>query len=215
MKRQNRNNKNKKQQLIQHSAPMLQLSKQINLFSKQTSAMVNITLPGVIYGYSTSGLYTFTNNADVRYLAFSAVTGVTEFTNFAATYANYRIRSCSVIINPLYNNVGTSTGALQLPLLVMGCEPEDSNIGTNPVNADFIVRDRNHLFSSLSNVVKSVTFTFPSTGINTNMWYDTDNQPSRGLFYIGNNSTTNWFGGGNVLVFEYYINILVEFRNIK
>lgn len=209
-KRNNVKNRNKLR-----SAPSLQLSKQINLYNSQASAVVNITYPGLIYGYQTSGLYTFVNNSDVRYLAFSTITAAAEFTNFATSFSNYRIRSCSVIINPLANNISTSTGALNYPLLVFGADPQDTNISTNPTNSSFICRDQNHYFSSLSNVVKSVTFTFPGTGTGTNIWKDTDNQPDRGLFYIGNNSTVNWFGGGNVPVFEYVLNLLIEFRGTK
>lgn len=208
-----RNNANNRQKL--RNAPMLQLTKNINLYSKQASAVVNITYPGLIYGYQTSGLYTFTNNADVRYLSFGTITAAAEFTNFATSFASYRIRGCSVIINPLAISVSTSTGSLNRPILVFGADPQDTNISTNPTNSAFIVRDQNHLFSPNSNVVKSVTFTFPGVGTGTNIWKDTDNQPDRGVFYIGCNDTTNWFGGGNVPVFEYYINLLIEFRATK
>lgn len=210
-----RNTNNNRSKL--RNAPMLQLTKSINLYSKQASAIVNITYPGIIYGYTTSGLYTFTNNSDVRYLAFGTITAAAEFTNFASSFASYRIRSCSVIINPLANNVTTTLGssASQLPLLVFGADPQDLNINTNPTNSAFIVRDQNHLFSSTSNQVKSVTFTFPGVGTGTNIWKDTDTQPDRGVFYIGNNDTINWFGAGNIPVFEYYLNLLIEFRATK
>lgn len=208
-----RNNKNNRTKL--RNAPMLQLSKNMNLYNKQASAFVNITYPGLIYGYSVSGLYTFTNNADVRYLSFSTITAAAEFTNFATSFANYRIKSCSVIINPLATNVSTSTGTLDRPLLVFGADPQDTNVSTNPTNSSFICRDQNHLFNANANVVKSVTFSFPGIGTGTNIWKDTDQQPDRGVFYIGNNSTTNWFGGGNVVIFEYYINLLIEFRATK
>lgn len=211
LKRSNKQNK----RVTLRNAPSMQLSKQINLYNQQATAFVNITYPGLIYGYSVSGLYTFTNNADVRYLAYGTITAATEFTNFAASFANYRIKSCSVIVNPLSNNVRTSTGVLDLPLLVFGSDPQDLNISTNPTNAGFILRDQNHLFSTTSNLVKSVTFTFPGVGTATNIWKDTDTQPDRGLFYIGNNATINWFGGGNVPVFEYYINLLIEFKGTK
>ncbi len=217
MKRQtNKRRNNNKNRIALRSAPVMQLSKQLNLYGpKSATAMVNITYPGLIYGYSVSGLYTFTNNADVRYLAFSTITAAAEFTNFATSFANYRIRSCSVIINPLYRNVGTSTGTLQLPLLVLGCDPQESNLSTNPTNSAFILRDQNHLFSSQNNVVKSVTFTFPGVGTGTNIWRDTDTQPDRGVFYVGCNATNNWFSGGNVPVFEYYMNLLIEFKGTK
>lgn len=193
------------------TAPSMQLSRNINLYSNRASAAVNISFPGIIYGYTTSGLYTFTNNADVRYLSFNAICSATEFTNFASAYMNYKIQSCSVIINPLSVNTGTTL----YPLLSLSCEPEDSSISTNPTNSDMILRDQNHLFNAQANTIKSVTFTFPSVGVNTNIWQDTTNLPSKGIFTIGNNSTTNWFGGGNVAVFEYMISLLVVFNGAK
>jgi len=197
------------------SAPIMQLSKNVDLYSRQASAVVNITYPGIIHGNSVTGLYTFANAVDTRVLSFSQIAAAAEFTQFASSFSNYRVKSCSVIINPLFNNIGTSTGNLSLPLLVFGCDPQDPNIGTNPTNNTFILRDQNHLFNSSANLVKSVTFNFPGTGTGTNIWKDTDSPPDRGVFYIGNNSTINWFTAGNVPVFEYYINLLIEFRGTK
>lgn len=196
------------------NAPIMQLSKQLNLYDKQTSAIVNITYPGYIYAYSTSGKYTFTNNSDVRYLAFASVQSAVEFTNFATVYNNYKIRSASVIINPLSVNTSLSSGKYPLPLLLFGADPQDPNTSSNPTNSTFIIRDNNHIFSPSSNVVKSVTFTFPGTGVGTNIWKDTDSLSDRGLFYIGNNDALNFFSD-NFPVFEYYINLLIEFRGAK
>lgn len=205
----NKNKNNKRNQM--RALPFQQLKRHVNLFNKSTSLMVNISYPGIIYGYSVSGLYTFTNNSDVRYLAFGTICSAVEFTDFAGSFMNYRIRSCSAIINPLSVNTGT----LQLPMLVLSANPENTNVSTNPTNSALIVQDKTHLFNPQSNIIKSVNFTFPSTGLNTNIWYDTTNTSPSGLFSIGNNSTINWFGGGNVAVFEYMIALQIEFANPK
>lgn len=197
---------NKKNKNQQRSAAVMQLTKNINLLDKRTSAVVNITFPCTIWTYTVSGLYSFTNNSDTRLVSFNQIASASEFTTFASAYTMYKISSCSVIINPTIINTSTTA----YPMLHVSCEPEDSSL-SNPNNSNFITRDQNHLFSPYSTAVKSVTFTFPSVGLLTNIWTDTSTLPSKGAIYIGSNNATGFAFGSNQLIFDCLINLQIHF----
>lgn len=200
-----RTNKNKKQ------APQLQLSQQISLLNSRSSAYANISYPFLIYGYNGSDLYSTTNVGDIRFIAFSAVLGSNEFTNFGTVYSNYRVKSLSLIVNPMVSR----TAVANCPLLQVNCDPE-ANISANPTNSAVILRDTNHLFSAQAVVPKSVTFTFPGVGTSTNIWKSVADLPLGGITF-GNNIAPvgSAFFAATTLVFEVCMTLLVEFNNAK
>jgi hypothetical protein len=195
-RRNNRNSKKAK------NAPRLQLSKQINLFTKSDSAYVNISYPVFIYGYSVSGLYSFSGISDSRSIGFTSITGSTEFSNFSNVYKNFRIRSCSIIVAP------TSQGSVA-PILYCGLDPESTT--GNPTNSDFIMRDKVHMFTNVANTCKSCTFKVPGVGTTTNIWLPVSATPA-GQFVIGNNTYTGIFSSTSV-IFDCQLSFLVEFNN--
>jgi hypothetical protein len=204
-------NKKKSNKRNKQTAPRLQLTSLVNLYAKTTSAMVNISYQTYVLSFATSTLYSFSDTSDQRGLPFSTICGSSEFTAFAGAYLNYRIKSCSVIINPTYSS---NTFNDPLPMLSLSCEPQDGT-STNPTNAAFILRDQNHLFSHQSIAPKSVTFTFPTVGVNTNIWQDTDTLPTKGSIYIGNNPANQFSSTGGIPHFDALISLLVEFNSAK
>jgi len=161
----------------------------------------------LIYAYNATDLYSFNTGADTRYFSFAGLFS-TEFTNFATVYNNYKILSVSCIITPMYSSSSTIT----YPLLQVGCDPEVATPG-NPTNSSFIFRDTNHLFTAKAVAPKSVTFTFPGTGITTNVWKSTADTPS-GCLYIGNQTSTGIFSSTGI-AFEGLFSALVKFANVK
>jgi len=203
-----RNNKKSNKNKNQISAPRLQLSNQINLFNRRASAFINVTTTALVYGYFTTAQFSFNSGSDVRFIAFSTITASTEFGNFSAVYADYRIKECSVIVSPL---LGSSAYTGAVPMLLVGCNPL-SNTG-NPTNSEFILRDNTHMFSHSAILPKSVKFTFSGVGTSSNIWQPVSATPT-GELYIGGVT----FGGlysTTGAQFEMYINLLIEFNNIK
>ncbi len=203
-RKQNRRNNFRKN--VHKTAPMLQMSKNINLFSKQTSAWVNITVPLVVYSFNTSDLYSFSGISDVRAYAFNTITAATEFTNFASVYTNYRLHSVSVLASPMLKEPTDFK-----PMLVVGIDPEASS--GNPTNTDFILKDHNRLICPRATNITSCNFRFPGVGSSTNLWLPVGTAPS-GSFYIGNNGYTGLFSTTEP-TFDVVLSIQVEFNNIK
>lgn len=187
------------------TAPQMQLSKNINLLSKSTSAWVNISLPLFVYAYDPSDLYSFSGSSDVRSYAFSTITAATEFTNFATVYNDYRLHSVSFNVTPMSNS------SVALPSLVCGIDPEASS--GNPTNATFILSDHTRLISPVANGHRSVNFRFPGVGMSSNIWLPVTTAPS-GSFYIGNNTATGLFSS-TILAYDAMLSLLIEFNNIK
>lgn len=189
-------------------APQMQLAPRLNLL-RTNNSFVNISYPVFMYAYTTTDLYSFSTGADQRTFTFAQITGATEFTNFAGVYSQYRIKSVSIIVQPLKLSTVTNS----YPMLVIGCDPEIAS-PANPTNSSFILRDTNHFFSANALMPKSVTYNLAQIGTTTHIWKSTSDSPG-GTLLFGNNTGTGIFGGGNQLVWEMYISLLVEFSNAK
>lgn len=199
IKRSNRTRRNKNNH---KNSTQIQLSKNINLFGKGSSAYINVTYPAFIYADSATDKYSFSGVSDIRSIAFSTITAATEFTNFATVYSNYRIHSLSFIVTPM--ELVTSC-----PILYVGLNPEAA--AGNPNNSTFILRDKTHMFSPVSVSMKSVTFKVPGVGITTKIWLPVSATPA-GEFLIGNNTFGGIFPSG-IVVFDCQLSFLVEFNN--
>jgi hypothetical protein len=94
-------------------------------------------------------------------------------------------------------------------MLVVGIDPMGP--GANPTNANFILRDTNHFFSSTAIAPRSVSFSFSGIGTSSNIWH-TVTDTIAGAVYIGNLTSTGIFSS-NFVAYELYISMLVEFNN--
>jgi len=198
MKRKTNNNRRNQRR----NAPSLQLSRRTNIFSSNTSAYVNISYPVFVYGYQPSALYSFSGSADIRSISFSTIISGTEFTNLASVYRNYRIKSLSVIVTPMELTT-------YMPILYCGVNPEGT--GGNPTNSNFILSDKAHIFSPVSNGCRSVTFSIPGVGISTNIWSPVTSTHN-GEFIIGNN-TVNGLFTSTAFAWDCQLSLLCEFNN--
>jgi len=200
--KQQRNNRRRRNNKKGNTAPQLQLNRQINLFSKKTSALINISVPVFIYAYQPSLLYSFSGSSDSRSYPFNVISATVEFTNFSMVYANYKINSFSVIVTPMELNTPA-------PILYVGLHPEGAS--GNPTNSTFITSDKLKMFSPVQTSMQSVTFRTPGVGLTTNIWKSVATAPD-GEFIIGNNTAAGVFAS-TFLIFDCQLSFLVEFNN--
>jgi hypothetical protein len=202
MKRNNNFKKSKKTIL---TAPQMELSKTVSM-NRNSLVTVNIIYPIKIWTYTTSSNYSFSNGNDVRDLAFLTILSNTfPFADFALVYSDFRIISASSILVPV-SLQSESTG-----ILYQTCDP--SGASSNPNNTTVIGTQSAHIFTAISTAPKSVTYRFPGTGTNTNIWQSVSLAPV-GAFYIGSNTSGSGYGS-NFIVFDASYSLTVQFRNVK
>lgn len=199
-KKINRKNKPK------NNAMIVKLSRQMNLFNKKDNVTVVINNQANIYWYTVTNLYSFANGSDVRnYNVGTALTSNT-FTKMASVYADYRVKSIAVTLNP---TISYTLSNEAIPMLYLGCDPQ---IVSNPTNSNFIESELVRLFSPYSVAPQFVKFLFPGVGVNTNLWIPVT-QTTGGSILIGNNPT-GYALGSDEIVFDVCIGVVVEFSNL-
>ena len=206
MKQLNTNKTKKLQKKQKYTAPKLQLTKYVSLDDFEVKG--NVTYSALIYGYSTSHLYSFASNSDARTLSIATCfANSNEFTKMASMFINYKILSASMILTPLIPNSSNA-----LPSLYLGLEYLESST-SNPTNSDFILKDQNKIIGPFGRVPVGYTFGFSNVGL-LNLWTDTQTLPGVGVFIIGNQYDTSFFSS-NIIVFDIAVNFLCSFRGMK
>jgi len=189
-----------------------QLGKNIDIFNKLNGATVNINLPITIFTNATSGFYTFTSGSDIRFLSFNSITSTAstaDFGKYAAIFQEYRIKSASVIVSRVTNAIAVSI-VEALPSLYLGCDPEVVSV-SNPTNLNLLESDSAKFIPSTILDAKSINFTFPGVGNQTNLWVNT-NLTTSGGYYIGNNPTSTVMPATILIAFDCIFAVVCEFR---
>jgi hypothetical protein len=191
----------------------MQISKNIPLFTESTTR--NITDHCyVAYYYQTGPTiygYSFNSGSDVRNLAFSTILAVTEFSQMATVYKNYRILKAAVTLANCLNF--SKANGTHFPILYFDLQP--SIAAANPTNSDVVDSDSARLFTPYSTRMEDCTWSMPGPGISTNLWYDTSAPSNLGQFVIGTNADANLENASIDIVFDVKIDLVVQFTNPK
>lgn len=201
-RRNNNNNRNNRNNNVNYGLKRanMQVSRNISLYSQKVKK--NITFYALTTAGTTATLFSLTNGADVRFLAFSAVLASTEFTNMATVYDNFRIVSASVTVN----NITRYT--IPSPFLIVDVSPSETP--ANPTNSQIIADDSARVFGPYGN---NQVCTWPLLGVgpSSNIWLDTSNPPALGSFNIGNNQSVVVTSA----IWEIRFELCCEFANPK
>jgi hypothetical protein len=166
-----------------------------------------ITYTAYISFYTTSQLYTFSAGSDVRYIAFNAIFGSSEFTSLAAAFQEYKSVALEVIINRAIDTAGLAP----YPALVVACQPNSPT--SNPTNTTVVYNDNTLLVPILINRTISKRWNFSGgAGFNSDLWTDTNSGASVGSLYIG----SNVLGSASLAnIFDVQIRLICAFRGTK
>lgn len=188
-----------------------QLARNMNIFDLPNSVTTNINIPVTIYTNATSGGYSFSSAADTRFLAFNTIASIgatADFGKYASVLQEYRIKAASVILCRV--QALTTAVVATLPALYLTVDPE-VNVASNPNNTNLLESDNAKFVPATILEPKSITFTFPGVGEQTNIWANV-NQTTAGSFYIGANTTSAIVPAIAAIVYDCIFSLVCEFR---
>jgi len=178
----------------------------IILNPKSTKLCIDCAYDGGIYAYGTSGDYSFSSSADVRYLLFSTITAGTVFTDASALYKNFKILSASVMVAPYRNSTAV------IGILGVSCDPNVlSSLIVNPTNNLAYVAPNTKYIAPNSNKVERCTFGWKGIGDGQNLMFNTLIAPY-GAFFISNSGDS--YATSSIRLYDAIFTLRVEFSDV-
>jgi hypothetical protein len=210
-------NKNKRRRGKKQGNLQQQVARKIPLQSgmDHTTARCNSITP--VYDMSTTGNWSFVNSTDQRFFTFSTmISNALVFTQLSNAYEEYKIKSLTVYLAVNAYHSTTLTSSVVNPALFISCDPNVAYTASpaNPTNNEVLQSPNSYLYPSSSVQVKSFTFTFPSVGQSTQIWYSTSNLNIGGALYIGG-QLSGFLNPGDLARFDMVTSLQVEFRTLR
>lgn len=156
-----------------------------------------------VRAYTGSGLYSFANGSDIRYLAFSTVLASTEFSNMAFSYRQYRIRGIRMTAVPVAYFVYTNPTPGLYANVLLATTP------ANPTNLSVVQSDTSRLYNPSAATMETCEWNLRQASTVTNTWLDIAAAITVGEIVIGCNPSFGF--SSSAIAFDLKIDVLVEF----